>query len=115
MLVDGDIFVFMKIKMISWNVRGLNDPRKRLVVKNLLREWKCNVVCLQEKKIACMNKQLVCSLWSCPYVDWAVLEVDRTAGGILLMWDKRVLEKVEVMVGTFSVSVKWQVVGDGFI
>ena len=37
-LVVGDNFVFMKIKMISWNVRGLNDPRKRHVVKNLLRE-----------------------------------------------------------------------------
>ena len=36
--VVGDIFVFMKIKMISCNVRGFNDPRKRLVVKNLLWE-----------------------------------------------------------------------------
>ena len=114
-LAVGDSFVFMKKKMISWNVRGLNDPRKCLVVKNLLREWKCDVICLQETKIASMNRQLVCSLWSCPNVDWAVLEADRTAGGILLMWDKRVLEKVEVMVGTFSVSVKWQRVGDGFI
>ena len=34
-------------------------------------------------------------------MDWAVLEADQIAGGILLMWDKRVLEKVEVMVGTF--------------
>ena len=48
-------------------------------------------------------------------MDWAVLEADRTVGGILLMWDKRVLEKVEVMVGTFSISVKWQGAGDGFI
>ena len=67
--VVGDFLVLMKIKMISWNVRGLNDPRKRLVVKNLLREWKCDVVYLQETKIASMNRQLVCSLWSCPYVD----------------------------------------------
>ena len=103
--VVGDFLVLMKIKMILWNVRGLNDPWKRFV-KNLLREWKCDVVCLQETKIASMNRQLVCSLWSCPYVDWAVLEVDWTAGGILLMWYKRVLDKVEVMVGTFSVSLK---------
>ena len=57
--VVGDILVFMKIKMISWNVRGLNDPWKRLVVKNLLREWKCDVVCLQETKIASMNRRFV--------------------------------------------------------
>ena len=36
MSVGGDIFVVMKIKMISWNVRDLIDTRKRLVVKNLL-------------------------------------------------------------------------------
>ncbi|KAL4613723.1 hypothetical protein ACB092_07G001100 [Castanea dentata] len=83
--------------MVSWNVRGLNNPRKRLVVKNLLREWKCDVVCLQETKIASIDRQLVCSLWGCPYVDWAVLEADRTVGGILLKWDKRVLDKVEIM------------------
>ena len=47
-------------------------------------------------------------------MDWAFLEADQTAGGILLMWDKRVLDKVEVMVGTFSVSVKWQRVGTGY-
>ena len=54
--VVGDRSVFMKIKMILWNVRGLNDPRKRLVVNNLLWEWKCDVVCLQETKIASMNR-----------------------------------------------------------
>ena len=26
--LGGDIFVVMKIRMISWNIRGLNDPRK---------------------------------------------------------------------------------------
>ena len=42
-----DILVFMNLKIISWNVRGLNDSRKRLIVKNLLREWKCDVICFQ--------------------------------------------------------------------
>ena len=52
----------MKLKMISWNIRGLNDPHKHLVVRNLLREWKYDVVCLQETKIARMDRQMVCSM-----------------------------------------------------
>ena len=31
------------------------------------------------------------------------------------MWNKRALEKMEAMFGTFSISVKWQGVVDGFI
>ena len=48
-------------------------------------------------------------------MDWVALEVDQTTGGVLIMWDKRALEKMEAMVGSFSVSVKWQGVVDGFI
>ena len=47
-------------------------------------------------------------------MDWVALDAVQTAGGILLMWDRRVLERTEVVVGSFSVSVRWQGVGDGF-
>ena len=67
----------MKMKMTFWNVRGLNDSHKHLVVKSLLHEWKCDVVCLQETKIASMNRKMVCSLWSYPFVDWVALNADQ--------------------------------------
>ena len=75
----------MKLKMVSWNVQGLNDSRKCLVVRNLLRQWNCDVVCLQETKLAGMDRQLVCSLWSCPSVDCVTLDADRTTGGVLMV------------------------------
>ena len=93
----------------------MNDSQKRLVVRNLLRDWNCDVVCLQETKLASMDRWLVCSLLSCPYVDWVALDANYTVGGVLMMWDRRALEKLEVMVGYFSMSVWWQGVGDGFI
>ena len=71
----------MKLRMVSWNVRGLNDARKHLVVRNLLWEWNCDVVCLQETKLAGIDRQLICSLCSCPYVDWVALDADQTPGG----------------------------------
>ena len=42
---------------------------------------------------------MVGSLWNCPYLDWVALDADHTSGGILVMWDRRVLEKVEDMAG----------------
>ena len=40
------IIIVMNLKILSWNVRGLNDRRKRSIVKNLLLSWKCDVICL---------------------------------------------------------------------
>ena len=104
----------MNLKILSWNVRGLNDCRERSVVKNLLCEWKCNVIYLQETKLTGLDRQMVGSLWSCPYVDWVALDAVQTAGGVLMMWDRRVLERLEFMVDSFFVFVRWQRVGDGF-
>ena len=45
----------MNLRLLSWNVRGLNNPRKRQVCKNLLKEWNCDVVCFQETKVASID------------------------------------------------------------
>ena len=55
------------------------------------------------------------SLWSSPFIDWAVLDAMQTSGGVLLIWDKRVFEKLDVMVGQFSVSVLLRGVVDDFV
>ena len=89
----------MSLKLLSWNVRGLNNPQKREVCKNLLKEWRCDVVCLQETKLASSNSAPVWSLWGSPFVDWAVLDAIQTSGGVLLFWDKRVVEKIDISVG----------------
>ena len=44
--VWGLLVVINGFKTLSWNVRGLNNPRKRKVSKNLLKEWRCDIVCL---------------------------------------------------------------------
>jgi exonuclease III len=104
----------MNLKIVTWNVRGLNDREKRLQIKNLIKMWKADVICLQETKLELVSRSLVKSLWGCHYVDWAVIGSVGASGGILVMWDRRVVEKVEEAIGQYSVSCKFQNVEDQF-
>ena len=47
-------------------------------------------------------------------MDWVAVDAVQTAGGVLMMWDRRVLERSKCLVGSFFVSVRWRGVGDGF-
>ena len=104
-----------EMRVLSWNVRGLNNPQKQEVCKNLLKKWKCDIVCFQETKLSSLNSLVVRSLWGSPFLDWVVLDAVNTAGGVLLVWDKRVFEKVDCAVGRFSVNVLFKGVVDDFV
>jgi hypothetical protein len=45
----------------------------------------------------------VLSLWGCIHVDWCYLGSLGAFGGILLMWDRRVVEKIKDCVEAFFV------------
>lgn len=104
----------MKPKILSWNVRGLNDCNKRLRIKALLRLWKGDVVCFQETKRRFIDRKFVRGLWGCSYVGWTYLASSGASGGVLLMWDKRVIESIEECVGEFLVATLFKNVDDGW-
>jgi hypothetical protein len=104
----------MKCNILSWNVRGLNSPEKRLVVRNLLRQWRVDIVCLQETKLELITRRDINSIWGCPYVGWCYVAAVGTAGGILLMWDKRVVSSLVTEVGDFVAACSFKNVVDGF-
>jgi hypothetical protein len=104
----------MKSKILSWNVRGLNEGVKRLRVRNLLRQWKENIFCLQETKLEIISNNIVRSLWGCPFVDWCYLASCGASGGLLIMWDKRILEKIDVFMGEFVLAWSFRSVADDF-
>ncbi|KAG6669188.1 hypothetical protein CIPAW_01G225900 [Carya illinoinensis] len=105
----------MKPKIVSWNVRGLNEYNKRSRIKNLLREWRADIVCLQETKLKLVTQKIVRSVWHCPYVDWVYLASNGASGGILVMWDKRVMMKREEFIGEYTVAVSLKMVEDNFL
>ena len=52
----------MKVKIMTWNVRGVNDPDRRKIIRNFIRYQRVDLVCLQETKIQEMTAIVACSL-----------------------------------------------------
>ncbi len=88
-------------------MRGLNDKEKRIQVKGMLKEWKADIICLQETKMELITRQTVRSLWGCHHIDLIYLGSIWLSRSILMMWDSRVVEKLEEAVSYFSVSCKF--------
>ena len=104
----------MKIKILSWNVRGVNDPVKRSVIKGFLISNRVDLVCFQETKVQQMNVGMVRSLGVGRYLNWIALDAEGSAGGILLLWDKRRISLEDSVAGSFSVSCWFRMAEDGF-
>ena len=55
------------------------------------------------------------SLWGCQHLDWLYLGFIGALGGVLVMWDRRMVEKIDEAVGRFSISCTFKNVVDHFV
>ena len=71
----------MKVKIMSWNVRGVNDPDRRKIIRNFMKYQRVDLVCLQETKIQDMTVAVAHSLGVGRISDWRALNAEGSAGG----------------------------------
>jgi len=77
------------IKIVCWNVRGLNNAARRAAVRLFLQKIRPSIICLQETKLDSVNAPLAAEFlgynWSSSFVS---LNSQQTRGGILIAWDQ---------------------------
>lgn len=49
----------MKVKLVTWNVRGLNGGSNREMVRKLLHQWRADISLLVETKIGSSQEKLL--------------------------------------------------------
>ncbi|RVW71709.1 Transposon TX1 uncharacterized 149 kDa protein [Vitis vinifera] len=94
--------------------RRLNDIEKRKLIKGVVRNQKLDLVCLMETKVKEMSVQMVNCVGVGRFLNWASVDARGAAKGLLLFWDNRVLEKLEVESGGYSISIRFRNRDDGF-
>ena len=49
----------MKLRVLSWNIRGVNDSDQRKLIKAVIKSQKADLVCLQETKVQELTSGIV--------------------------------------------------------
>ena len=105
----------MKMKILSWNVRGANDCSKRKVIKTFIRNQRVDLICIQETKIQAMSDSIARSIGSGRFLDWKAVNAEGASGGILICSDRRSLDILDWEEGQFTLSCRFRNVENGVI
>ena len=105
----------MKLRLLTWNVRGANNCEKRKVIKALIKKNRVDLVCLQETKIQEMSMGIIHSLGVGRFLEWGAVDLRGATGGIVVFWDNRMLDLVDLQKGLFSISCIFKSCENGFI
>lgn len=73
-------------KLLNWNVRGLGDLNKCMVIKNSVLDLNCDLFCFQETKWNDHSIFKVRQVCSAKFKSYITLDAEGSRGGILLAW-----------------------------
>lgn len=94
------------IKIISWNVRGLNERDKRLAVRQTFFFEKPDMICLQETKLDEINDSKRKEICGKRLGESIILKAQHTRGGILIAWRDRRYRYVSHTEQEYCLSVR---------
>ena len=95
--------------MLNWNVRGMNNPARRKVIRDLSGEKRCTIVCIQETKMQLIDQAVVTETLGNNFgTNFAVLPAAGTRGGALLAAHDDFYQIIQTELRAHSVSARLQ-------
>ncbi|XP_026451287.1 uncharacterized protein LOC113351538 [Papaver somniferum] len=95
----------MDLKIVYWNIRGLNDLNRRDIVKKKIKDWKPSIVLLQETKIQLCNDLIAWQCWGKRDIMWLYSHSQGSSGGILCLWDSSKIQVIDSLIGPYSITL----------
>ena len=79
-------------RVLCWNVRGLNDKDKRLLIYNKIDESNCSVICLQETKCEDFDHAFIRTFCPKRFDRFVFSPSVGASGGLIVLWNSKVFE-----------------------
>ena len=98
------------MKLISWNVRGLNSPAKHKMLKNMVQQDKPSIVYLQETKCNSISlEKILNKTW--PGSRSVSVDASGASGGLTIIWNPQVLSLYDFHASHYFIQTNFHLVG----
>eukprot|EP00253_Pinus_taeda_P028234 PITA_28234 len=98
------------MKLVSWNIRGLNSPRKLRMLKHMIKKEKPHMCFLQETK--CNNTTLgsiLAKAW--PGCNSVAVDASRASGGLAIAWNLQVITLSDLHAAHHLIHATFHILG----
>ena len=99
------------MKVITWNIRGLNNPRKQRILRSILKQEQPDLCFIQETKCNTDRMETISQQQWCKY-KMVAIGGNQMAGGILTLWNPQVLILIAVEEKRHTLAVHMKIIGN---
>ncbi|GMI98291.1 hypothetical protein HRI_003498400 [Hibiscus trionum] len=76
------------MRILTWNIRGMNSDTKTTTVRNLVRQQRVKMLFLQETKMESIPESTIRKIWYDDEFCFIISPSTGRSGGLLSIWDK---------------------------
>jgi len=102
------------MKLISWNVRGLNSPRKCRMIKNMIQHEQPHILFMQETK--CNNSTLdsiLSKAW--PGCQTVIVDASGASGGLAIAWNTQKISLTNFHASHHLIQATFHIIGTNIL
>ncbi|KAE8689425.1 hypothetical protein F3Y22_tig00110937pilonHSYRG00001 [Hibiscus syriacus] len=89
--MEKDIYM-VKMKIISWNIRGIRKKEKSRAVATMVRNYKPGILLIQETKLEKCSQAIRRRIGGSILNSWTVVPAVGSAGGLMVLWNDKDFE-----------------------
>jgi len=104
--LDDLLLMDHKLRIIVWNVRGLNSCARRIAIRSLVDIAGASIVCFQETKMELICTRTILETLGPDFDEYVYLPAIGTCGGILLAWKGHEFSLSDQEFSTNTISAK---------
>jgi exonuclease III len=98
------------MKILSWNIRGLNSKRKQAFLKDRIKKDQPDILLLQEMKCAGIEVNII--IQRC-WKQAQYVEVDSrgAAGGLAILWNPTIIILNNFFTSKWTITASFRLIG----